>query len=64
MLPPGQLHAVVSPVNSAITAWLCHKDDWEKDIDELMIGRRGVGGEGSDKTCRFSRLPNARLGLY
>jgi len=36
VLPPGELHAVISPVNSAITAWLCHKDDWEKDIDELM----------------------------
>jgi hypothetical protein len=36
VLPPGQLHAVLSPVNAAVGGWTCYKEEWRGYIDMLL----------------------------
>jgi hypothetical protein len=36
VLPPGQLHAVLSPVNATVGGWTCYKDEWKDYIDMLL----------------------------
>ena len=37
VLRPGELHAVLSPVNSAVGGWKCQKNEWQEEIVRLRI---------------------------
>jgi len=45
VLEPGHGHMVISPTNAAIGGWPCCKDEWEKEIERLVLEELKLGSQ-------------------
>ena len=43
VLPVGELHLVISPVNSAVGGWYCVKDEWKSRVVTLKAWEKKMG---------------------